>query len=69
MTAGAWAGTVIHTHMCQVCVNVAQERWDKTRKMVRDIWQEYSDRQTELPVEMLGEDSAGGLNHKQLERR
>jgi hypothetical protein len=37
--------------------------------MVRDIWQEYSYRQTELPVEVLGEDSAGGLNHKQLERR
>jgi hypothetical protein len=69
MTAGAWAGTVIHTHMGQVCVKVTQERWDKTRKMVCDIWQEYSDRRTELPVEVLGEDSAGGLNHKQLERR
>jgi hypothetical protein len=55
--------------MGQICVKVAQERWDKTRKMVRDIWQEYSDRQTELPVEVLGEYSAGGLNHKQLERR
>jgi hypothetical protein len=55
--------------MGQVCVKVIQERWDKTRKMVRDIWQDYSDRQTELPVEALGEDSAGGLNHKQLERR
>jgi hypothetical protein len=69
MTAGAWAGTVIHTHMGQVCVKVTQERWDKTQKMVRDIWQEYSDRQTEFTVEVLGEDSAGGLNHKQLERR
>jgi hypothetical protein len=69
MTAGAWAGTVIHTHMVQVCVKVTQERWDKTRKMVRDIWQEYSERQTELPVEVLGEDSAGGLNRKHLERR
>jgi hypothetical protein len=69
MTAGDWAGTVIHTRMGQVCVKVTQERWDKTRKMVRDIWQEYSDRQTELPVEVLGEDSAGDLNHKQLERR
>jgi hypothetical protein len=68
MTAGAWAGTVIHTHMGQVCVKVTQERWEKTRKMVRDIWQEYSDRQTEFPVEVLGEDSAGGLNHQQLER-
>jgi hypothetical protein len=55
--------------MGQVCVKVTQERWDKTRKIVRDIWQEYSDRQTELPVEVSGEDSAGGLNHKQLERR
>jgi hypothetical protein len=36
---------------------------------MRNIWQEYSDRQTELPVEVLGEDSSGGLNHKQLERR
>jgi hypothetical protein len=62
MTAGAWAGTVIHTHMGHLFVKVTQERWDKTRK-------EYSDRQTELPVEVLGEDSAGGLNHKQLERR
>jgi hypothetical protein len=59
-TAGAWAGTVINTHMGQVCVKVTQERWDKTRKMVCDIWQEYSDRRTELPVEVLGEDSAGG---------
>jgi hypothetical protein len=69
MTADAWAGTVIHTHMGQVCVKVTHERWDKTWKMVRSIWQEYSNRQTELPVEVLGEDSAGGLNHKQLERR
>jgi hypothetical protein len=69
MKAGAWAGTVIHTHMGQVCVKVTKERWDKTRKMVRNIWQEYSDRQTELPVEVLGEDSSGGLNHKHLERR
>jgi hypothetical protein len=69
MTAGDWDGTVIHTHMGQVCVKITQERWDKTRKMVRDIWQEYSNRQTELPVEVLGEDSAGGLNNNQLERR
>jgi hypothetical protein len=55
--------------MGQVYVKVTQERWDKTRKMVHDIWQEYSDRQTEFPVEVLGEDSAGGLNHNQLERR
>jgi hypothetical protein len=54
MTAGACAGTVIHTHMGQVCVKVTQERWDKTRKMVRDIWQEYNDRQTEFLVEVLG---------------
>jgi hypothetical protein len=60
---------VIQTHMGQVCVKVTQERWDKTRKMVRDIWQEYSDRRTEFRVEGLGEDSSGGLNHKQLERR
>jgi hypothetical protein len=59
MTAGAWAGTVIHTHMGQVCVKVTQERWDKTRKMVRNIWQEYSDRQTELPVEGLGKTLLG----------
>jgi hypothetical protein len=69
MTAGAWAGAVIHTHMDQVCVKVTQSRWDKTRKMVRDIWQEFSDRQKEVPSEVLGEDSAGGLNHKQLERQ
>jgi hypothetical protein len=69
MTAGEWTGTAIHTHMGQVCVKVTQERWDKTRKMVRDIWQEYSNRRTELSVEVLGEDSAGELNHKQLERR
>jgi hypothetical protein len=37
--------------------------------MVRDIWQDFRDRQKEVPSEMLGEDSAGGLNHKQLERR
>jgi hypothetical protein len=36
--------------------------------MMRDIWQEYSDHQTKLPVEVLGEDSAGGLSHNQLER-
>jgi hypothetical protein len=69
MTAEAWADTVIHTHMGQICVKVTQERWDKTLNMVRDIRQEYSDRKTEFPVEVLGEDSAGGLNHKQLERR
>jgi hypothetical protein len=68
-TTGAWDGTVIYTHMGQVCVKVTQERWDKTRKMVCNICQEYSDLQTELPFEVLGEDSAGGLNHKQLERR
>jgi hypothetical protein len=69
ITSGACSGTVIHTNMVQVCVKVTQERWDKTRKMVRNIWQEYNDRQAEFPVEVLGEDSAGGLNHKQLERR
>jgi hypothetical protein len=38
MTAGAWAGTVIPTFIGQVCVKVTQERWDKTLKMVWDIW-------------------------------
>jgi hypothetical protein len=37
--------------------------------MVRYIWQEFSDRQKEVPSEVLGEDSTGGLTHKQLERR
>jgi hypothetical protein len=69
MIAGACAGTVIHTHMDQVCVKVTQVLWDKTRKMVRNIWQEFSYCQNEVPSEVLGEDSAGGLNHKQLERR
>jgi hypothetical protein len=69
MTAGAWAGTVIHTHMDQVCVKVTQARWENTRKMVRDIWQEFSDRRKEVPSEVMGEDTADGLNHKQLERR
>jgi hypothetical protein len=68
MTTGDWAGTVIHTHMDQVCVKVTQGQWDNTRKMVRDIWQEFSDRRKEVPSDVLGEDSAGGLNHKQLER-
>jgi hypothetical protein len=54
--------------MDQVCVKVKQSRWDKTRNMVRDIWQEFSDRRKEVPSEVLGEYSAGGLNHKQLER-
>jgi hypothetical protein len=69
MTSGAWDGTVIHTCMGQVCVKLTKERWDKTHKMVRDIWQEFSDRQKEVPVEVLGEYSAGGINRKQLERR
>jgi hypothetical protein len=37
--------------------------------MVHDIWKEFSDRWKEVPLEVLGEESAGGLNHKQLERR
>jgi hypothetical protein len=36
--------------------------------MVRDIWQEFCDLRKEVPSEVLGEDTAGGLNHKQLER-
>jgi hypothetical protein len=37
--------------------------------MFHDIWQEFIDRWKEVPSEVLGEDSAGGLNHKQLDRR
>jgi hypothetical protein len=69
MTAGAWADTVIHTNMDQVCVKVTQTRWDKACNMVRDIWQEFSDRRKQVLSEVLGEDSAGGINHKQLESR
>jgi hypothetical protein len=68
MTAGSWAGTVIHTHMGQVCGKVTPEIWDKTCKMVRGIWKEFRDSQKEVPVEVVGEYSAGGINHKQLER-
>jgi hypothetical protein len=67
MTAGYWAVTFIHTNTDQVSVKVTQERWEKTRKMVRDIWQEFSGHQREVPSEVLGEDSAGGLDHKHLE--
>jgi hypothetical protein len=69
ITAGVWACTVIHTHMDQLCVKVTHARWDKTHKMVRDIWQEVSNRRKEVPSEVLGEGRVGGLNHKQLERR
>jgi hypothetical protein len=64
ITAGAWAGTVIHTNMDQVCVKVTQKRLDKTRKMVCDIWQEISDRWKEVQSEVPGGDSDGGMNHK-----
>jgi hypothetical protein len=37
--------------------------------MVHYIWQEFSDRRKEVPSEVLGGESAGGINHKQLERR
>jgi hypothetical protein len=69
MKAGDWADTVIHTNMYQVCVKVTQRRWDKTRKMVRDIWYDFIDRRKEVLSEVMGEDSAGGLDHKQLELR
>jgi hypothetical protein len=70
MTAGAWADTVIHTNMDQLCVKVTQTRWEKTCKMVRDIRQEFSDRRKEgRAVRSAGGwGSAGGLNHKQLDR-
>jgi hypothetical protein len=67
--AEAWAGTMIHTNMDQVCVKVTHTQWNKTRKMVHDIWQDFSDHQREVPSEVMGGDSAGALNHKQLEIR
>jgi hypothetical protein len=54
--------------MDQVCVKATQTRRDKTRKMFPDIWQDFSDRRKEVPSEVLGKDSAGGLNRKNLER-
>ena len=37
MTNGAWAGSVVHTDQGEVVKLVTQERWTKTREMIRDI--------------------------------
>jgi hypothetical protein len=55
-TPGAWAGSVIHTDGKSVYVLVSQEKWDKSKGMIRDTLREM-------------EDNGNILDHKILERR
>jgi hypothetical protein len=43
LTPGAWAGSVVHTDGGEVGVRVSQDKWDKTRTIIRRMASELDD--------------------------
>jgi hypothetical protein len=56
LDAGAWAGSVVHTDGGEVGVRVSQDKWDKTRSIVRRMMSEL---ETFYVLEELGEEPKG----------
>jgi hypothetical protein len=57
-SGGAWAGTIFVITSEAICKTVSQEKWDKGKRLIRDLFDQCKD-----------PEARPSLNHKDLERK